>query len=139
LLSVIPNSSNGTCVALTTTEIASFAPGASAVEACEPVAGEPEVEYALFPSSDAAESFYVGVVDEVNSGGLPEGNCSQQDSVEGDYTQDSQTVGNISCYFSGSNQELLWYHFSDNIVASTHSSTLGLATLYHDWLGFGPS
>jgi hypothetical protein len=138
LLSVIPNSSNGTCIAATTAQIPDIAPGATAVEGCNPVPGAPQVEYAIFPSSDAAETFYVGVIVDVNSGDLPSGDCSTTDSVEGGYTSNSETVGNLACYFSGSKQELLWYHFSDDIVASTDSSSLSLADLYHDWLSEGP-
>jgi hypothetical protein len=111
------------------------------VEACFPVSGEPEVEYALFASSDEAETFYSGILDHVESGGLPSGSCSNGNGVQGDYTPTGSTtsIGNVACYVSGADQYLLWWHFDDNIVSSTDSATLSLAELYEDWSRFGPS
>lgn len=140
LLSVIPNSS--TCIALTPTQIASFSPGAEAVEVCTPVAGDPEVEYAKFASNALAQTEYEAILDDIASGGLPTGNCSEENNVENAYeatASSSTAIGRLACYITQQKQYLLWWHFSDSIVSSTDSATLTRQQLDNDWSGFGPS
>jgi hypothetical protein len=139
LLSVIPNSSS--CIALTPTQIASFAPGAEAVEVCTPVAGDPEVEYAKFASNGEAQTEYEAILADIASGGLPTGDCSEENNVENNYqasASSSVSIGRLACYITQQKQYLLWWHFSDSIVSSTDSTTLTRQQLYDDWSGFGP-
>jgi hypothetical protein len=140
LLAAIPNSADASCVALTATEIAKFAPGAAAVEGCQPVTGEPEVAYALYSTADGAEGAYDRIID---TGGLPKGSCNDANNVQDPYFPGSNTtnaIGSLACYvLDGNDQYLFWWHYSDNIVATTNSTTLSLSQLSQDWRGFGPS
>jgi hypothetical protein len=60
--------------------------------------------------------------------------------VQGTYTQNKQTVGDLACWenTTQNSQYLLWLHLSDHIVAETRAN-ISLSQLITDWTQFGPS
>jgi len=141
LFADIPDAST-TCVALTAAELKARVPaGAGAAWECEPKSGGLSVLYAIFGSNAAAQAGYQGTLTRV-TGGLPSGVCGTKNDVESTYHSNSdpgKTIGTLACYTTGGAQILFWWHYSDHILASASSTTLGVSQMVKDWGNLGPS
>lgn len=137
LLAAIPNSSTAGCIAWTASYLAKEVPTAEAEETCQPIPGGPKVNYFIFSTQTAAANNFASNV----ASGTPSGNCSMENSVQGYYTVGSKAnAGKLACFEHSGHEELLWWHFSDNIVAANQGSSLGWSTLIGDWKsGLGPT
>jgi hypothetical protein len=146
LFAAIPNTSS--CQELTPAQIKTdeLPAGVGAVYVCTPSSG-PSVLYAIFTSRSAAGAAYNGIIARATTG-LPKGDCSTTNRVQGSYNKKANpnvAIGSLACYTaqntatSATNQYLLWWHYSDNIIAVANSATLGLSGMMAAWASLGPS
>lgn len=126
------------CLALTAGQIAesTYLSGAGAAYDCVPIVGGSHIYYFIFTSKSRAEAAY-----DKGQGNLPRGNCAERNDVEGFYGPDGDSAhtGQLACFSAeGGAMALLWWRFSDNIIADTSSSHVSIATSYSDWKRLGP-
>jgi hypothetical protein len=137
LLAAIPNSSN--CVVFSASDLHADAPQAAAGYRCTPVSGGPLVNYFIFSNQTLAATEFSSNLPAT----LKSGTCTKANNVVGTYSQTSgsATIGKLACFLNSSkNEELLWTHFSDNIVAATENTPgATLSQLVSDWDNSGPS
>jgi hypothetical protein len=137
LQSKIPNSQ--TCFAATAATLKYYVPNAKAAVVCTPVAGGPEVAYAIYPNSTTAETEFESALAHNAPASLAAGNCSQGNDSVGNYSSNNVVVGRQACFVSGAGaQWMIWIHYSDNILAETEGPTLNLTVLLQEFPNFGP-
>jgi hypothetical protein len=139
LLAAIPDTTKNKCTPLTASQINTRAQGASAAVDCTPEAGL-DVLYALWPSKAVAQSVYDTTIKDAIPKGLPSGACESTNDVEGTYTVNKVSAGDLACFSTKSfGQSFFWWHMSDNIDTLATSQTLSRAAMYNAWVSLGPS
>lgn len=142
LQAAIPSSFESRCTPVSATEVAKFGNGAEASFSCAPDTGL-SVLYTIFGTLSGAHSSFSDIISEEVGKTLPSGSCAQEgNDHEGNYhfnDAPNVTVGTLACFKDTSGeQELLWEHNSDHIVAIGLSGTLSLSQELTDWDHLGP-